>query len=63
VIGSRSAEQTETRPGLTHDVSVPGRGARAIAIASALVCGIVIAIVLIPDFSAWSSHLSFLHEH
>jgi hypothetical protein len=52
LIGSWSAEQAELRPGLTGGVSVPGRAARTIAIASALVAGAVVAIVLIPDFSA-----------
>jgi hypothetical protein len=42
---------------------IEGRGARAIAIASALVGGAVVAIVLIPHFSAWSAHLPLLHEH
>jgi hypothetical protein len=49
--------------GLVGGVSVPGRGGRAIAIASALVAGVVLAIVLIPDFSAWSSHVGVVHEH
>jgi hypothetical protein len=61
LIGPWSAEHSELRPGLSGTVSVPGRGARAIAIASAIVAGAVIAIVLIPHFSAWSGHLGVGH--
>jgi hypothetical protein len=60
---AEQAEQAEIRPGLISDVSVPGRAARLIALASVLVGGAVLAIVLIPDFSSWSSHLAFAHPH
>lgn len=40
----------------------PGRAGRWIAIASALVAGLVLAIVLIPDFAAWTAHGSFSHH-
>jgi hypothetical protein len=61
LIGSWSAEHGEHRPGFAGGVSVPGGAVRGITIASALVAGIVLAIVLIPDFSAWSSHLGHGH--
>jgi hypothetical protein len=37
-------------------VAIAGRGGRTIALAGALVGGIVLAIVLIPQFSGWSHH-------
>lgn len=42
---------------------MPGRSGRAIALGSAVVLGLVLAIVLIPDFSSWTSHVTaFAHE-
>jgi hypothetical protein len=49
--------------GLAGAGSVPGRAGRAIAIGSALVAGAVLATVLIPDFSAWSSNVGLVHGH
>ena len=44
-------------------LTVPGRNGRAIALASAIVLGIVLAVVLIPDFSSWTGHLGvFSHD-
>ncbi len=43
--------------------AVTGRGGRSIALAGALVGGLVLAIVLIPQFAAWSGHAAFLHPH
>lgn len=42
-----------------------GRGAagRWIALSGALVAGAVLAIVLIPEFSAWTAHGVFVHHH
>lgn len=40
-----------------------GAAGRWIAIAGALVAGLVLAIVLIPDFAAWSAHGVFVHHH
>ncbi len=40
-----------------------GRSGRWIAIAGALVAGLVLAIVLIPDFAAWTAHGVFVHHH
>jgi hypothetical protein len=54
-IGRQGAEQ-RGRAG-------PGAAGRSIALAGALVAGLVLAIVLIPDFSAWTGHGVFLHHH
>ncbi len=43
--------------------AAPGAAGRWIAIAGALVAGLVLAIVLIPDFSAWTAHGVFVHHH
>jgi hypothetical protein len=42
---------------------LPGRGGRGIALAGAIVAGLVLAIVLIPDFAAWTTQLAFAHHH
>jgi len=43
--------------------AAPGAAGRWIAIAGALVAGAVLAIVLIPDFAAWTAHGVFTHHH
>jgi hypothetical protein len=43
--------------------AAPGAMGRAIALAGALVAGLVLAVVLIPDFAAWTNHGVFLHHH
>jgi hypothetical protein len=43
--------------------AAPGAAGRWIAIAGALVAGLVLAIVLIPDFAAWTAHGVFVHHH
>jgi hypothetical protein len=43
--------------------AAPGAAGRWIALAGALVGGLVLAIVLIPEFSAWTAHSVFLHHH
>ena len=43
--------------------AAPGTMGRWIAIVGALVAGLVLAIVLIPDFAAWTSHGVFVHHH
>lgn len=40
-----------------------GTAGRWIVIAGALVAGLVLAIALIPDFSAWTAHGVFVHHH
>jgi hypothetical protein len=43
--------------------AAPGAAGRAIALAGAIVAGLVLAVVLIPDFAAWTSHGVLLHHH
>ena len=43
--------------------SISGHAGRAIAMSGALVGGLVLAIVLIPDFGLWTSHAAGLHRH
>jgi hypothetical protein len=43
--------------------TVQGRAGRSIALAGALVGGLVLAIVLIPDFGSWTHHVAGLHDH
>lgn len=43
------------------DQRLPGNGARWIALSGAIVGGLVLAIVLIPHFSAWTSSGAFNH--
>jgi hypothetical protein len=40
-----------------------GRSGRAIVLAGAIVGGLVVAVVLIPDFAAWTAHNSAFHHH
>jgi hypothetical protein len=40
-----------------------GAAGRWIALAGALVAGLVLALLLIPDYSAWTAHGVFLHHH
>jgi hypothetical protein len=44
-------------------VRSPGAAGRWIALAGAIVGGIVLAIVLIPDFHTWTAHGVLLHHH
>jgi hypothetical protein len=54
-IGRRGREQV---PGVAA-----GEAGRWIAIAGALVAGLVLALLLIPDYSSWTSHSVFVHHH
>ena len=48
----------------THPVGrAAGAAGRWIALAGAMVGGLVLAVVLIPDFAAWTAHGVFLHHH
>jgi hypothetical protein len=40
-----------------------GGAGRVLALAGAIVAGVVLAIALIPDFSSWTSGMSALHGH
>jgi hypothetical protein len=42
---------------------LPGRDGRVIALAGALVAGLIAAIVLIPDFATWTSSHAWLGHH
>jgi hypothetical protein len=53
-----------TRPTGVHGPPAPDGGAgRAIALASAVAAGAVLAIVLLPDFSAWTVASGHFHHH
>jgi hypothetical protein len=54
-IGRRGSEQVAG--------ASSGTAGRWILIAGALVAGLVLALVLIPDFSAWTAHGVFVHHH
>jgi hypothetical protein len=41
----------------------PGYAGRSIALVGAVVAGLVLAMVLIPQFSAWTAHGVFVHHH
>ena len=62
-LGSGGRETGSEQRGLPGSGPASGRGARAIAIAGALVVGLVLAIVLIPDFASWTSSTSVFHHH
>jgi hypothetical protein len=49
-------------PGGDELANLTGRRGRSIAVAGAIVGGLVLAVVLIPQFGAWSGHLAFLHH-
>jgi hypothetical protein len=49
------------RPDLPRSES--GAAARWIGVASALVAGVVLAVVLIPHFGAWTAPGAFPHHH
>jgi hypothetical protein len=50
-----------TRPDLPG--YLPGRGGRVIALAGVVAAGLVLAIVLIPGFAAWTNSHAWIHHH
>ena len=42
---------------------IPGSGARWLSLSTAVVLGLVLAAVLIPDFAAWTRAQPFFHHH
>ncbi|MBV9424713.1 MAG: hypothetical protein JOZ98_17515 [Solirubrobacterales bacterium] len=54
----RAAEARGDHPGVP-----PGGAGRWIALAGAIVGGLVVAIVLIPQFGAWTAHGALAHHH
>jgi hypothetical protein len=55
-LGSRGASPTSFTAGA-------GTAGRWLALTGALVGGLVLAVVLIPEFAAWTGHGVFLHHH
>ncbi len=54
----RAARRTAAElPDVAH-----GSAGRALAVAGALLGGLVLAIALIPDFAAWTAHGAFIHH-
>ena len=53
------AEPGEDQP----ELDIPGRGARWVSLSTAVVLGAVLAVVLIPDFHAWTAGYAALHHH
>ena len=43
--------------------AAPGAMGRWVAIAGAVVAGLILALVLIPDFASWTAHGVFAHHH
>jgi hypothetical protein len=66
VLGHLPHMPTSLRATRRANPSLPGQqsgaAGRWIAIASALVGGLVLAVVLIPDFAAWTGHTVALHR-
>jgi hypothetical protein len=65
VLGHLPEMSRSLRAGATADriSAVPGNAGRSIALGGALVGGLVLAIVLIPDFGIWTHHAAGLHRH
>jgi hypothetical protein len=68
VLGHLPGMATVLRVTSAQRTGVPGHesgggAGRAIALAGALVGGLVLALVLIPDFAAWTSNSSIFHHH
>ena len=51
------------RANAENDGVSPSAAGRSLALVGALVGGLVLAIVLIPDFSVWTAHSAFVHHH
>lgn len=49
--------------GVRFGQSRNGGAGRTLALAGAIVGGLVLAIALIPEFSTWTAHLGLLHDH
>jgi hypothetical protein len=47
--------------GLTSDVT--GRAGRMLVLAGALVAGLVLAVLVLPEFGPWVNHVAFHHGH
>jgi hypothetical protein len=47
----------------SSDLGTPGSAERWIALGGALATGLVLAVVLIPDFASWTGAGAFVHHH
>ena len=66
LIAARSprARRVTAHAGPTINPRLPGGAGRWLSLGTALVAGLILAIVLIPDFGTWtSSHFVFHHHH
>jgi hypothetical protein len=66
VLGHLPGMGASLRATRTNDPSLgssPGNAGRSIALIGAVVGGLVLAMVLIPQFSAWMAHGAFVHHH
>jgi hypothetical protein len=48
---------------LRNDIGIPGTGSRWLAVSGAVAAGLVLAVVLIPEFSSWTAHGVIGHHH
>ena len=60
---SDSATRTDAVAGRGLGRLGPGAAGRWIALAGAIVGGLVLAVALIPDFATWTAHSVFVHHH
>jgi hypothetical protein len=63
VLGHLPGLGTSVRVGMRLGAGGTGATGRWIALTSALVAGLVLAIVLIPDFHTWTARGAFPHHH
>ncbi len=67
VLGHLAEMPSAVRARGLDDTALGGRQAggagRALAVAGAIVAGVVLAIALIPDFSSWTSGVALPHHH
>lgn len=61
VLGRSHAD--ESASGLSGLKLSGGRAGRSLALAGAVVGGLVLAIILIPTFGPWTSPVAFMHHH
>lgn len=60
----RAAVPLASPPSPSNGLAATAGGAgRWLAVASAVVAGVVVAIVLLPEFSSWTAHLSLWQDH